>query len=573
MLNIFKKLRVILSRRDKEFLAFLLMFSVAVSAVEVVGVGIIMPFIGVATNFNNIFSNKYLKGVYNIFGFSSPVSFVIAFGLFLVFFYIFRSVFNLLYFYLLSRFSQGRYHLIAYKLFEKYLGMHYVDFVNKNSSHFIKTIVNEAQNLVQLISNILFMMSEIFVVIFIYSMLVYVNWKMTLLLTTFLGINVFILKTFVSTKIKKAGEIRNEMQQRFYEIMTSSFGNFKIIKLKGNDKDILKKFSEASYGFAKVNILNQTLVQVPRLFLEAIGFGLISLIVVYLVYKYKSDIKAALPILSMFVLGLYRLMPSVNRIYTSYNQVLFYLKSLDITHADLLYEPEALKDEKIEFGREIKLKDVWFEYQKNKPVLKGINLTIKKGEKIGVMGKSGSGKSTLVDLIIGLYKPAKGEILVDNRKLSEKNVKSWRKKIGYIPQTIYLFDGTVAENVAFGEEIDEEKVRKVLDMANILDFLEKNHNGIYTRVGENGVMLSGGQKQRVAIARALYGDPEILVLDEATSSLDSQTEAKIMDEIYRIGKSKTMIIVAHRTSTLDRCDRIVEVRNGEIKRCVELQAG
>lgn len=163
--------------------------------------------------------------------------------------------------------------------------------------------------------------------------------------------------------------------------------------------------------------------------------------------------------------------------------------------------------------------------------------------------------------------------MVDNRKLSEKNVKSWRKKIGYIPQTIYLFDGTVAENVAFGEEIDEEKVRKVLDMANILDFLEKNHNGIYTRVGENGVMLSGGQKQRVAIARALYGDPEILVLDEATSSLDSQTEAKIMDEIYRIGKSKTMIIVAHRTSTLDRCDRIVEVRNGEIKRCVELQAG
>lgn len=564
MVNVIKKLNTILSKRDKQFLLILLIFSIFVSVIEVVGVGVIMPFISVTTDFNNIFSNKYFKFFYKLFSFNSPVNFVITFGVLLVIFYLFRSLINLIYFYLLAKFSQGRYYLLAYRLFENYIGMHYIDFVNKNSVTLTKTIINEAQNLVQLISNLLFMLSEISVTIFIYGMLLWVNWKMTILLTLFLGINIVLLKRFVSTKIKRAGEFRNTMQQRFYEIIVSTFGNFKIIKLKGNDKDILQKFSEASYGFAKANITNQTLSQFPRLFLEALGFSLIAIIVIYLVLKYHSDIKGVLPILSMFVLGLYRLMPSVNRIYSSYNQILFYLKSLEITHNDLIYEPENLGDEKIEFNKNIKLEHVSFEYEEGKEILKDINLLINKGEKIGIVGESGSGKSTLVDLLIGLYKPKSGKILVDDKEISEKNIKSWRKKIGYIPQSIYLFDGTIAENVAFGEEIDKKRVKEVLKMANLLDFLEKNHQGIYTKVGENGVKLSGGQKQRVAIARALYNDPEILVLDEATSALDNETEKKIMDEIYKIGKDKTMIIIAHRISTLDRCDRIIRIENGKI---------
>jgi len=233
-------------------------------------------------------------------------------------------------------------------------------------------------------------------------------------------------------------------------------------------------------------------------------------------------------------------------------------------HNDLIYEPENLGNEEIKFNKKIELKNVSFSYEENKDILKDINLIIKKGEKVGIVGESGSGKSTLVDLIIGLYKPKKGKIFIDNVELNEKNLKSWRKKIGYIPQNIYLFDGTVAENVAFGEDFDENRVKEVLKLANILDFLEKNHQGIYTRVGENGVKLSGGQKQRVAIARALYNNPEILVLDEATSALDNETEKKIMDEIYKIGKNKTMIIIAHRISTLDRCDRIIKLENGKI---------
>ena len=564
MKDIIKKLNSLLTKRDKQFLILLLFLSIIVSVIEVVGVGAIMPFISVATDFNSIYANKIFNAVYYAFNFSSPVYFVAAFGIVLILFYIFRAVFNLFYFYLLARFSEGRYHLLAYRLFENYLGMHYIDFINKNSSQLIKTIVNEAVNLVQLISNILFMLSEIFIVIFIYLMLLWVNWKMTLLLTVFLIINLVFLKKFVSSKIKKAGVEREKMQQIFYDIILSSFGNFKIIKLKGNDKDILDKFKYASFGYAQTKIINNTLSHFPRLFLEAIGFSLISFIIIYLVLKYHQDIRSALPILSMFVLGLYRLMPSVNRIYSSYNQVLFYLQSLEKVHNDLIYEPEDLGNEKINFKEKIELKNIFFEYEDNKPVLKNINLEIRKGEKIGIVGESGSGKSTLIDLIVGLYKPKKGKILVDNIELSDKNVQSWRRKIGYIPQQIYLFDGSIAENVAFGEKIDEKKVKEVLKMANLLDFLEKNHNGIYTRVGENGVKLSGGQKQRVAIARALYNDPEILVLDEATSALDNETEKKIMEEIYKIGEDKTMIIIAHRISTLDGCDRIVKLENGEI---------
>jgi ATP-binding cassette subfamily B protein len=252
-------------------------------------------------------------------------------------------------------------------------------------------------------------------------------------------------------------------------------------------------------------------------------------------------------------------MPSVNRIVSGINEIIFRLKALEVVHNELIYEIEELGDEEISFDEEIDLKNISFEYVKNKPILKNFNLTIKKGEKIGIIGESGSGKSTLVDIIIGLYRPNSGKVLIDNIELNEKNLKSWRKKIGYIPQMIALKDGSVAENVAFLEEVDEEKVKEALKKANLLEFLEKNHQGIYTKIGDNGIKLSGGQRQRLAIARAIYNEPQVLVLDEATSALDNETEKKIMDEIYKIGENKTMIIIAHRLSTLDRCERVVRV--------------
>ena len=558
------KLNYLLTKRDKQYLFGLLLFSIFISLIETIGIGVIMPFISVASDFTLIHQKEYFEKVYNFLGFNSEMKFVVSFGVALILFYIARAILNLLYFYLLNKFSQGRYHLIAYRLFENYIGMDYKKFIDKNSSEMSHNIVNETSYLVKLISSSLFMMSEIFVFLFIYSLLLYVNWKMTILLSLFLGLNIVLMKLFITKRIKRAGEDRAKCEKNFFSIINSSFGNFKIIKLKSKDREILDKFAISSSGFADANIKNQTLIQFPRIFLEMVGFSLVAIIVIYLIIKYQTDIKGALPILMVFVLGLYRLLPSVNRIFTEFNFIVFYNKALETIHNELIYEPEELGDEKIDFNQNIELKDICFEYVENNPILKNINLTIHKGEKIGIVGESGSGKSTLVDIIIGLYRPNKGKIYIDEVELNESNLKSWRSKIGYIPQTIYLKDGTVAENVAFLEEIDEEKVKKALAKANILEFLETHHEGIWTEVGDNGIKLSGGQKQRIAIARAIYNDPEILVLDEATSALDNETEFKIMQELYEVGKDKTMIIIAHRLSTLDKCDRVVRLERGVV---------
>lgn len=557
------KLRSLLTRRDKQFLLGLLFFSIVISVIETVGISIIMPFISVATDFSTIHTNEYYKYAYEFFNFSSDTGFVITFGVVLIFFYIFRSAINLFYFYLLSRFTQGRYHLLAYRLFENYMGLPYKEFIKRNSSNLTKSIVNEASNLTNLISAVLFLMSEVFIVILLYVMMIYVNYKITFLLTVILLLNAALMLKTVSKTIKKAGVIRAELQKSFFEIINKSFGNFKLIKLSNHDNKILDEFAVSSFGYAKANITNATLTQVPRLFLEAVGFGLIVFIITYLVYKYENDISGTLAIISMFVLALYRLMPSVNRIMSSYNQIMFYYKSLDIIHNDLMYDSEKIGKKKVDFKKEIQLHDISFEYEEGKTILKDINITIKKGEKIAFVGESGSGKSTLVDLIIGLYKPKSGSLSIDGTKLDDTTIKSWRTKVGYIPQSVYLFDGTVAQNIAFGSDIDEKKVIEVLKQANVYDFL-KTKEGIDTKVGEGGVMLSGGQKQRIAIARALYTDPELLVLDEATSALDDDTESKIMDEIYKVSSDKTLIIIAHRLSTIDRCEMVYKVKNGEI---------
>lgn len=561
-----QQLQTILSRKDKQYLFFLFIFSIFISLLETIGVGIIMPFISVATDFEKVNTNQYFNYVYELFAFSDPISFVLYFGFFLIFFYLFRSGINLLYFYTMAKFSKGRYHIFAYRLFENYLGRSYKDFVLENSSNLNKTIINEAQNLTQIFSSLLLMISEIFVMIFIYSFMLYINWKMTLLLTLLLLINGVLLMLTVTKKMKIIGIDREKFQKKFYEILNSAFGNFKMVKLKSNDQKILEEFGTASEKFAKTNIINNTLLHFPRLFLEAIGFITLVIIVLYIVNKYQNDISSFLALISMFILGLYRLVPSINRVLSSYNEVVFFYKSLDIIHNDLIYEIEDLGNEEVEFNEKIVIDNISFLYEEKKTVLKNITMEIKKNSKIAFVGESGSGKSTFVDLLMGLYRPVTGKIYIDEQILNEENIKSWRKKIGYIPQHIYLFDGTVAQNVAFMDRIDEDRVKKVLKQANIYDFLEEHHLGIDTQVGENGLKLSGGQKQRIAIARALYNDPEVLVLDEATSALDTQTEAKIMDEIYQACENKTLLIIAHRLSTIQNCDYVFELNNGIINK-------
>lgn len=558
MKSVIKKIRFLLTRRDKIVLGFLIAVSILVSMIELIGISAIFPFISIASNFELINTNQYYRYFYELFGFSSYPNFIIAFGGLLILFYVARSFLNIIYYYAMARFSHGRYHLIAYRLFENYMGMPYKEFVKKNSAYLAKTIINEAANLTAVFLSLMIIISEIMVVIVLYGFMLYVNWKITILATVFLLINAFLLTRTVSKKIKKAGVSREKFHKKFVETIHSTFGNFKLIKLQSCDDLILNNFSKASYGYTSANTINSTFQSAPRFFLEAIGFGLVIVIVVYVVWKYQNNLNDFIPVISMFILALYRLMPSASRILNGYNSIMYYQKSLDVVHNDLMYDSENYGDKNIEFSKKIELNSIRFFYEEKHVVLDDISLTINKNEKIAFVGESGSGKSTLVDLIIGIYRPVSGNIEIDGEILSDENIVSWRKKIGYIPQSVYLFDGTVAENVVFGREYDKKRVISVLKQAQIYDFLESK-NGLNTLVGDGGIMLSGGQKQRIAIARALYGNPDVLVLDEATSALDSETEEKIMDEIYEISKDKTLIIIAHRLSTVQKCQKVYDL--------------
>ncbi|MCW1352782.1 ATP-binding cassette domain-containing protein [Campylobacter jejuni] len=553
----------ILSKEDKKFLFSLLLFSVFISFIESFAISLVMPFITLASDFSYFDKNKYLIQLKDYL--ALPVfEIIVYFGVVLIIFYVLRALLNSYYFHLLARFSKGRYHAIAYKVFAKFLNTDYENFTQKNQSEILKSITGEVYNLSTMISSFLLMMSEIFVVLLLYTLMLLVNYKITLFLSLFMIINAFILIKVLSPIVKKAGLKREEAMKNFFEILNTNLNNFKLIKLKTKEDGVLNLFKTQSEIFARANITNESVSAMPRIYLEGVGFCVLVFIVVFLVFKNQSDISGILATISIFVLALYRLMPSANRIITSYHDLLYYRSSLDIIYQILKQKEESLGEEKIDFDKELRLENLTFGYKDKKNLFTCLNLSIKKGEKIAFIGESGCGKSTLVDIIIGLLSPKEGRVLLDENELNMKNVKNYRQKIGYIPQNIYLFNDSIAKNISFGDEVDEEKLQRVIKQANLEHFVKNLPQGVQTKVGDGGSNLSGGQKQRIAIARALYLDPEILVLDEATSALDTESEARIMDEIYKISKDKTMIIIAHRLSTITRCDSIYRLENGKL---------
>ncbi|EDO9296071.1 ATP-binding cassette domain-containing protein [Campylobacter coli] len=558
-----KKIFFILSKEDKKFLFSLLLFSVFISFIESFAISLVMPFITLASDFSYFDKNKYLIRLKDYL--ALPVfEIIVYFGLVLIVFYVLRALLNSYYFHLLARFSKGRYHAIAYKVFAKFLNTDYENFTQKNQSEILKSITGEVYNLSTMISSFLLMMSEIFVVLLLYTLMLLVNYKITLFLSLFMIINAFILIKVLSPIVKKAGLKREEAMKNFFEILNTNLNNFKLIKLKTKEDGVLNLFKTQSEIFARANITNESVSAMPRIYLEGVGFCVLVFIVVFLVFKNQSDISGILATISIFVLALYRLMPSANRIITSYHDLLYYRSSLDIIYQILKQKEESLGEEKIDFDKELRLENLTFGYKDKKNLFTCLNLSIKKGEKIAFIGESGCGKSTLVDIIIGLLSPREGRVLLDENELNMKNVKNYRQKIGYIPQNIYLFNDSIAKNISFGDEVDEEKLQRVIKQVNLEHFVKNLPQGVQTKVGDGGSNLSGGQKQRIAIARALYLDPEILVLDEATSALDTESEARIMDEIYKISKDKTMIIIAHRLSTITRCDSIYRLENGKL---------
>lgn len=544
-------------------------FAIIIALSEVVGLSIIIPFMAMITNQNIIFENKYLKLIYKFFNFENTKSFIFYFGITIIIIFLLKNILNIFFNYILVSFSRNSYYQFTCKLMQNYLKYPYQNFIKKNSNDLMKNIISETNMLVNLIQSLLMLISEVGVVLFIYLVMLYVDLKITLFVSIFTGINVLLIKYLILNRTKKWGIERSKAIEEYYQIIGSTFGNYKFIKLQSNDKKIMNNFQNSCNKYIKVDKKYMSSQPVPRLILEFLGFSIVVILIIFSVMMYdENGLAKIMPVISIFFIGLYRILPSVNRIITYYQTILFYRKSLDTIVDELESEVENIEKNPIEFNKNIELKNISFEFEKGKEVLKNIKLNIIKGEKVAFVGESGSGKTTLIDLITGLYKSKNGNVYLDNIKLEDKNIGYWRQSIGYIPQEVYLFDGTIADNVVFNREYNEERLVNSLKKARIWEFLKKKE-GIKTIVGDRGIMLSGGQKQRIAIARALYDNPEVLVLDEATSALDNETEEEIMKEIYDVSKDRTLIIVAHRLTTLKGCDRIFVINNGEVKRIVK----
>lgn len=562
------KIRKLFDKNEIKKLYFLVIFSVIVSLGEVFGLSMIVPFISVASNKNSLYQNKYIKLIYDFFNFENYSQFIIYSGIGIVIIFLLKNIMNIIFNYSLVNFARNNYYKVTCKLMNNYLKYPYKFFIKENSNSLNKNITTECNLLVLVLQYVLLLFSEVIVMVMVYIVMLVVNFKITLLVSLFLSLCIVIIKFLIINKTKRWGVQRAKAIEEYYKIIGATFGNYKFIKLLGNDEQINEKFEIACDNYVVVDKKFQSTQPIPKYILEFLGFFIVVILIVGAVIIYGEEgMSKIMPLITVFFIGLYRILPSLNRAVSYYQNIVFYRQSLNIIAKELEKSTENLGSEKIIFNEKITLKNLTFEYEKDKEILKNISLNIQKGEKIAFVGESGSGKTTLVDSIIGLYKQKSGEIYIDNTLLTDENIKSWRSSIGYIPQEVYLFDGTVEDNIVFGREYDSKKLEEALKKAQIWDFLQKK-NGVKTIVGDRGIMLSGGQKQRLAIARALYDNPEILVLDEATSALDNDTEKEIMNEIYKASENKTLLIIAHRLTTLEGCDRIVVLKEGKIEKIV-----
>jgi len=559
---VLNKLLKLLTRRHKIYLIILLVLTVGFSLVETLGISAIMPFISIVSD-PGLLASGWYKKAFDLVGFANVEKFIIVIGIGIIIFYIFRAVYSVLLTYFTNRYSIGMYKYFSIKLFKLNLSVPYKIYAQKNSAELMHSIASETGNISKVVLNFLQLCSEIFTILMVYAVIVFINWKMTLIVTAVLLFMVIFLLSLLTKISSIQGKTRFSSARKMNRILKETLGNLKYVKLKGNEEDILNSYEKSIKINTRSEIITNVLGIIPKGILESIGFSLLIAAVVFIVWIYH-DASRVIPIISMYALALYRILPSIHRMLQNINNIIYSEKTLESVYESLRQPMENEGNTPVSFERSIRLENINFKYVTGDEVITDVSLEINKGEKIAITGESGGGKSTLVDIITGIHKPLSGKVYIDDTLLSDDNIRSWRKKIGYIPQSIYLFDGTVAENVSFGSEPDEEKIKTALMKANIWDFLVQK-DGTNTLVGDGGIQLSGGQQQRIGIARALYDDPEVLVLDEATSALDNETEQKIMDEIYSVSAQKTLIIIAHRLSTVERCDRRIRIEQGKIK--------
>jgi len=555
--NVFR----LLTRRQKLLMALMLFLILGFSIIETIGISIIMPFISIVSD-TSLLDGGHYKTAFDFFGFDTHREFIIFFGIAIIVFYFFRGGYLILLTYIKRRYSNSIYKHYARKALALNLSIPYKVYTQKNTGELMQAITNETKEVSKAVLHILTLFTEVFTVIMIYSVLIFINWRMTLIVTFILLFLIIIMMLFMTKINAVQGAKKFRAGRKLKRTLKETLANYKYIKLKGSEAAVSKKYKHELNTITKAEMVNHVLNVAPRSILETLAFSFLIGVVVVFIWL-NNDASTIIPVITMYALALFRIIPSIHRLLHEINGLVFSEETMKNVYKTLRQEVDNEGSEPIAYNNSIRLENIHFEYVTGKEVITGVSLEIKKGEKIAVVGASGCGKTTLVDIITGMHKPVSGVVYIDDVALTNHTVRDWRKKIGYIPQTIYLFDGTVADNVSFGSDYNEEKIKTALIKANIWDFLSQK-DGIHTLVGDAGIQLSGGQQQRICIARALYDDPEILVLDEATSALDNHTEQKIMDEIYSVSASKTLIVIAHRLTTVERCDRKIHIVNGKI---------
>jgi ABC-type multidrug transport system fused ATPase/permease subunit len=570
-----KKLLFFLSPPERKRAGLLLIMIIIMALLDMIGVASILPFIAVLTNPTLVETNFILNIMFqisSIFGVETNQQFLFFLGTLVFVLLIISLTFKTFTVYVQTRFVQMREFSIGKRLVEEYLYQPYSWFLSRHSGDFGRILLSEVQLLITGgMIPLMELISKGMVAIAIISLLVFVDPKLAFVVGFSLsGIYLFIFYC-VRNYLQRTGQesLKNNINR--FLVVSEAFGAIKEIKIGGLEQSYVKSFSNFAQIFARTQASSRLVNQLPRFILEATAFGGILLIILYIMGQ-TGSFNNALPIVSLYIFAGYRLMPTLHQIYASFSQLTSIGPSLNKLYDDIKKLKSFKKNqdqELLNYNKVITLKNVYYNYPDSSRVaLKNINLSIPIKSTVGLVGATGSGKTTLVDIILGLLDPQKGILEIDGKVITKKNVRSWQRLVGYVPQYIYLSDNTVAANIAFGvdnKDINKEALEKSAKIANlhhfIMDELPKQYQTI---IGERGVRLSGGQRQRIGIARALYRNPQVLILDEATSSLDNETEKVVMDAVNNLNKDITIILIAHRINTVKNCDIIYKFEKGQL---------
>jgi ATP-binding cassette, subfamily B, bacterial PglK len=563
------------NRRERWQLGMLYVAMVLRAVVVAVGVASVMPFMSVVADAELVWRNPVLAAAYHRLGFVSLDHFVFWLGVAVVGAIVASNVVSALTTYGIVRFSAGMNHRLSVRLMTDYLSQPYSFFVKRNTAKLNKTLLGEVTTLLSgVVVPILDAGSRLLVVAALLLLILFIDPFLALATAGVLGSVYGTLYLMIKRRQRRLGQERVQANQLRFKTSGEAFGGIKDVKVLQREKAFLNRFKPASWRYVSTTASNSLIAQLPNYLLDSIAFGGIIVVILYFL-RTGGGVVEILPVISLYAFAGYRLMPELKQLFSDFSKIRFHRAALDDFLEDyrgLPEEPEAPEAGStpvLPFTREIEVRDVTFQYPSaSAPALDGISLRIRRNETVGLVGSSGSGKTTLVDLLLGLFEPGRGAILVDGVPIDEGTIGHWRSQVGYVPQHIFLTDDSIAANIAFGipdRMVDPERVEAAARIAHLHDFVASLPEGYGTLVGERGVRLSGGQRQRIGIARALYHDPEVLVLDEATSALDGATESAVMEAIRALAGTKTIVLIAHRLTTVRECDRIFLLQGGRVQ--------